>query len=396
MSTVAQHQAQRISLPRRPFPLTGGDSLPEVQVAVRTWGHYDANANRGAGNAVLICHALTGDQDPTTWWPGVVGVGRAIDPKLHFIIGQNVLGGCQGTTGPLSIDPASGRPWGLTFPSVQVADMVAVQADLLEQLGVSHLWLVAGGSLGGMQALAWAMLHPGRLEHALVACAPWASPPMAIAWNEIGRQAILLDPDFANGSDPSGQRAGRGLSVARMLAMTTYRSHQDLHQRFGRDMLDSATDPVFARSGPYATELPRTFRFAPHYQVESYLHYQGEKLRRRFDAFSYLYLTAAMDGFDGAQLTVGQLTGPLPRVHVLGVDSDLLYPEPSVREVCLQLGALGYPASYQQLKSASGHDAFLLEGALVGREIDALLQDRTLPAAASLAAAAHGRSAGGR
>lgn len=394
MSTVAPHQAQRISLPRRPFPLAAGGSLPEVQVAVRTWGHYDASANRGAGNAVLICHALTGDQDPTTWWPGVVGAGRAIDPHHHFIIGQNVVGGCQGTTGPLSIDPASGRPWGLTFPSVRVEDMVAVQADLLDQLGVSRLWLVAGGSLGGMQALAWVLMHPSKVEHALVACAPWSSPPLAIAWNEIGRQAILLDPDFANGADPAGKRAGRGLAVARMLAMTTYRSHQDLIGRFGRDALDADTDPVFVRIGPYATEMPRNFRFAPHYQVESYLHYQGEKLRRRFDAFSYLYLTAAMDAFDAGQLAVGQRSARLPRVHTLGVDTDLLYPEAAVLEVPRRLTALGYPASYHQLRSPSGHDAFLLEAASVGQEINALLGDGRLGVPVSLAIRTQGRSVG--
>lgn len=364
----------RITVHPSPFPLTLGESLPSLTVAYRTWGTYDPDAFEGRGNAVLVCHALTGDADVPQWWPGVVGEGRALDARRHFIIGSNILGGCCGTTGPLSEDPRTDRPYGLDFPTVTVQDMVAAQAALLDALGVTRLLLVTGGSLGGMQALAWAILHPERVATAFVAAAPWASPPLAIAWNEIGRQAILTDPDFSPRALPGGG-PHRGLAVARMLAMTTYRSSRDFDGRFGRAEIPVDRDPAYERAGSYATQVPPDFRFRPAFQVESYLHYQGEKLVRRFDAHSYLYLTKAMDLFDAATLPRPRTEGPRPAVRTLAVDSDLLYPPKEVKAMEENLRRLGYPVSFTQIQSTYGHDAFLLEGAAMSREISSFLNE---------------------
>lgn len=368
--TAPPDGATEVVLAGRPFALTSGESLPEVRVAVRTWGRP-----RPEG-AVLICHALTGDADAASWWPGVVGPGKAIDPERHFIIGMNILGGCHGTTGPLSLDPRTGRPYGLSFPTISVEDIVAVEAATLKEMGVRRLHLVAGGSLGGMQALAWALLHPALVDHALVAAAPWASPPLAVAWNAIGRQAILHDPDFLGGARPAPGRAPRGLAIARMLAMTTYRSHENFHAKFGREEA-GGDDPVARRFGPYATEVARGSRFAPRFAAETYLHYQGEKLVRRFDAFTYLYLTQAMDLFDAHLLASRRRRAKgLPRVMCLSVSSDILYPPAEVVRAAHELDRLGYPVLTEEIASPVGHDAFLIEGEAVGRAISRLVASR--------------------
>jgi len=374
LAMTREPEVHRVTLPRAPFPLALGESLPSVDVAFRTWGAYDPAASDGRGNAILVCHALTGDADVSQWWPGVVGEGRALDPGRYFIIGSNILGGCRGTTGPLSPDPRTGRPYGLEFPTVTVQDMVAAQAALLDALGVEKILLVTGGSLGGMQALAWALLHPERIGSAFVAAAPWASPPLAIAWNEIGRQAILTDPHFSETAS-TDEGPSRGLAVARMLAMTTYRSGRDFEGRFGRSGIPKGLDPTYQRAGAYRTQAPPGFRFRPAFQIESYLHYQGEKLVRRFDALSYLYLTRAMDLFDGSELQGPHPAGGLPPVRSLAVDSDLLYPPKDVDAIRKHLAHLGYPASHVRIGSPYGHDGFLLEGEAMSREISSFLDE---------------------
>ncbi len=368
--TVLPDGATEVVLRARPFRLTSGEMLPEVRVAVQTWGHPTGD------NAVLVCHALTGDADAASWWRGVVGPGRALDPEHHFIIGMNILGGCRGTTGPLSLDPRTGRPYGLSFPDITVQDIVAVEAAALKEMGVGRLHLVAGGSLGGMQALAWALLYPAQVDHVLVAAAPWASPPLAIAWNAIGRQAILHDPDFLGGARPGPGRAPRGLAIARMVAMTTYRSHENFHLKFSREETGD-DDPVARRLGPYATEVARNSRFAPRFAAETYLHYQGEKLVRRFDAFTYLYLTQAMDLFDAGLLVPDEpAASDLPNVMCLSVSSDILYPPTEVARIGQELERLGYPVEVEDLQSPHGHDAFLIEGDAVGRAIGRLVATR--------------------
>ncbi|MBX5477118.1 MAG: homoserine O-acetyltransferase [Clostridia bacterium] len=358
---------QRVAGPGE-FALESGARLGPVDIAYQTWGAYDPHAHGGAGNAVLVCHALTGDSDAPGWWAGVVGPGGALDPDRHFIICSNVLGGCRGSTGPGS--PAEGgRPYGLRFPVITVGDMVRAQARLLDALGVERLALVVGGSLGGMQALAWALLFPDRIGGAVVMAAPWATSPMSIAWNEVGRQAILLDPDFAGGDYPPGDGPARGLAIARMLAMTTYRSGESFWLRHGRAEVPPGADPVAERLGAYATQASAGRPSGLRFQIESYLHYQGEKLVRRFDANTYLYLTRAMDLFDadryaaqGAERRAAAAErGRLPSVLAVGIDSDILYTAAEVREVQARLRLLGYPAEYREIRSPHGHDAFLIE-----------------------------------
>ncbi|MBX6351015.1 MAG: alpha/beta fold hydrolase [Clostridia bacterium] len=373
------------------FPLESGACFGPIDVAFRTWGRYDPEADGGRGNAVLVCHALTGGSDVGGFWPGVLG-SPALDPARRFVICANVLGGCYGTTGPASRDPATGRPYGLRFPQVTVGDMVRVEALLLERLGVERLALVTGGSLGGMRALAWALLFPERVARVVLFGAPWASPPLAIAWNEIGRQAILSDPDFqggdyygeGDGGSPGGaggapprpvrddpEAAGvarfgpaRGLAIARMLAMTTYRSGRSLWLRQGRRPAEEP-NPVRRRLGPYATELPADHPFAPRFRVETYLHHQGERLVRRFDANTYLYLTRAMDLFDAGRYAEEARRRPpwaaRPEVTAVGISTDILYPCEEVRGAVTCLRVLGYPARYVELASPHGHDAFLIE-----------------------------------
>lgn len=373
-----------------PWPLELGGTLPRLRLAYETYGRLSPAGD----NAILVCHALTGDAHPAAhgaddapgWWEGLVGPGCAVDTRRWFVICSNVLGGCRGSTGPLSTDPETGRPYGLRFPVVTVADMVRAQRALLDRLGIRRLALVVGGSLGGMQALAWALLYPERVARVAVIAAPWASSPLSIAWNEIGRQAILLDPEFRGGDYPPGRGPARGLAVARMLGMVTYRSLEHFAARFGRQPVPPGTDPVEERAGDYATRLPAGHPFGLRFQIESYLHYQGEKLVRRFDANSYLYLTRAMDLWDADRYAGGAQRSPratLPRVRAVGIRSDILYYPDEVREVAGRLAALGYEADYRELDSPHGHDAFLIEAEATGRCIAELLEEAVAAPAAA-------------
>lgn len=316
-----------------PFPLDSGGLLPRVRVAYRTWGRRNATGDNG----VLVCHALTGSADVDDWWGKLLGPRRALDPDRDFIICSNVLGGCYGTTGPTSEGPA--------FPSISIRDMVRLQAALLDALGVRSLEIVVGGSMGGMQVLEWGALYPERVRSLIPIAISARHSPWCIGISEAQRAAIRADPAFKDGAYAPDEPPAAGFAVARMIAMTSYRSWEGFQRRFGR-----------RRSG------------RKQYQVESYLRYQGEKLVTRFDANSYIALTEAMDRFD-----LGLGRGPYEAVLdalrmpalVISVDSDVLYP-PQEQEELARLMPQGELAV---VSSAHGHDGFLLEAEAVGEII---------------------------
>jgi homoserine O-acetyltransferase len=340
----------------KPLKLDAGVALSPFQIAYQTYGVLNAERS----NAVLICHALTGDQHvanihPVTqkpgWWETMVGPGRPIDTERYFVICPNVIGGCMGSTGPASINPKTGAPWGLEFPVITVRDMVRAQAMLLDHLGIGTLFAVAGGSLGGMQALQWAASYPERVFSALPIATATRHSAQNIAFHEVGRQAIMADPDwrhgryFAEGTNPQ-----RGLAVARMGAHITYLSDVALHRKFGRRFQD--------RDNP-------TFSFDADFQVESYLRHQGITFVERFDANSYLYLTRAMDYFDIAADYDGVLANAFKdtptRFCVISFTSDWLFPTSDSRAIVHALNAGGARVSFAEIVTDKGHDAFLLE-----------------------------------
>jgi homoserine O-acetyltransferase len=320
-----------------PFALESGVTLPSLRVAYRTWGRLDGDG----ANAVLVCHALTGSADVERWWSPLVGPGRALDPGRDFVVCSNVLGSCYGTTGPTSLRPGDGRPWRADFPAVSVRDMVRAQAALLDALGVRRLRLVLGGSLGGMQALEWALLFPGRVE----AIAPIAVSARHSAWcialSEAQRQAIYADPRWRGGRYPANDPPEAGLAVARQVAMATYRSRDSLHARFDRERQED---------GRYA--------------VEGWLHHHGRALVERFDAATYVALTKAMDTHDvgrgrgGWREALGRVRVP---ALVVSIDSDLLYPPVEQAELAEALPGGRLVA----LRSPHGHDGFLMEAEAV-------------------------------
>jgi homoserine O-acetyltransferase len=340
----------------RPLRLDAGVELSPFQIAYKTYGRLNA----ARSNAVLICHALTGDQHvasvhPVTkkagWWETMVGPGRPIDTERYFVICPNVVGACMGTTGPSSTDPKTGKPWGLDFPVITIRDMVRAQAMLLDHLGIESLFTVAGGSMGGMQVLQWAASYPERVFSALpIACATRHSA-QNIAFHEVGRQAIMADPEWRGGRyllENTNPR--RGLAVARMGAHITYLSDAALHRKFGRKFQD--------RANP-------TFSFDADFEVESYLRHQGISFVERFDANSYLYLTRAMDYFDLAADHDGVLAKAFHRTPtrfcVISFTSDWLYPTVESRHIVHALNAVAANVSFAEIVSNNGHDAFLLD-----------------------------------
>lgn len=338
-----------------PFQMEIGTLLAPVTVAYETYGHLNASGT----NAVLVCHALTGSahaagyasDDPRTigWWDSFIGPGKPLDTNTHFIICSNFLGGCYGTTGPVSINPANGEQYGLSFPQMTVRDMVHVQKKLIDFLGVQSLQTVIGGSLGGMQVLEWALLYP-RVVRSII---PIATSAMHSAWciglNDIGRQAIMNDPDWRNGDYYDFEQPKKGLSLARQVAMISYRSEREFLSRFGRE-----------RKGESADALSDRFNEKNIFQVESYLRYQGKKLVDRFDANTYIYITRAMDLHD-ITFGRGNLNDVLGSITVpalcIGIDSDILYPVREQKEIARMIPH----SSYREILSPYGHDAFLIE-----------------------------------
>ncbi len=363
---------ERFGLDRRvtllgDFPLAGGGVLPELTIAYETYGKLNANRT----NAILVCHALTGDQylasaHPVTgkagWWTRLVGPGKPVDPEQWFVICANVLGGCMGSTGPSSIDPRSGQPFAMKFPVITIADMVEAQERLLDHLGVGTLAAVIGGSMGGMQALTWAVKHPARVKKVVAIATAARHSAQNIAFHEVGRQAIMADPMWAGGAYVADQPPAAGLAVARMAAHITYLSEEGLTEKFGRRLQDR--DAV-------------SFGFDADFQVESYLRHQGLSFVERFDANSYLYITRAMDYFDLAEPYAGNLArafaGVQSRFCLVSFTSDWLYPTAESRRIVRALNAAGAPVSFVELESPFGHDAFLLDAPEMNRVVNGFL-----------------------
>jgi homoserine O-acetyltransferase len=354
-TSIHQLAHQALTLPD-PLPLDSGAVLGGVTVAYEAYGALNAARD----NAVLLCHALTMDQyvaspHPVTgkpgWWDKVVGPGLTIDTDRWFVICANVLGSCMGTTGPASIDPETGEPFAMRFPVVTIADMVRAQMALVDALGIDRLHAVIGGSMGGMQALALAVHYPARVDRALIIASAARHSAQNIAFHEVGRQAIMADPDWADGDYyATGRVPTKGLAVARMAAHITYLSEAGLTAKFGRRLQDRDV---------------KTFGFDADFQVESYLRHQGISFVDRFDANSYLYITRAMDYFDLAEPHGGRLAeafrGSPVRFGLISFDSDWLYPTAESRRIVQALHAAGAQASFVELSSPFGHDAFLLD-----------------------------------
>lgn len=315
------------------FTLESGAVLPQVTVAYRTWGRLNAARD----NAVLVCHALTGSADVDQWWSGLLGPGKALDPERDFILCSNVLGGCYGTTGPRSINPVTSKPYGGQFPTISVRDMVRVQAQWLDALGIAQLQLVIGGSLGGMQVLEWAALYPERVRAIAPIAASGRQSAWAIGLSEAQRQAIYADVNWQGGDYRPDRPPAAGLAAARMLAMCTYRHWREFNRRFGRGQ-----------------------KVSGEFEMESYLRYQGDKLARRFDAAAYVRLSQAMDTHDLGRAR-GDYHAALAAIAmpalVVGIGSDLLYPLAEQQE----LAALLPNVELAVLDSLHGHDAFLIE-----------------------------------
>lgn len=348
--------------------LQHGGQFGPVTLAYETWG----TLNAAGDNAILITHALTGsahahdlerpDDAKVAWWNPLIGPGRPFDTSRYFVICSNILGGCYGSTGPSSLDPLTGRPYGMRFPVVTIRDMVNAQRKLLDHLGVRQLAMVAGGSIGGQQALEWAVSYPELVRQVAVVAATAALTAQAVAFSEVGRQAIMVDPRWSGGEYVPGQGPDAGLAIARMLAMITYQSEEGMEMRFARQ--PARNNAIPAPSG--FADLGGRF------DVEGYLYYQGESLVRRFDANSYLYISRAMDLYDASE-GYPSLEDALSRIRskalFIGIRSDFLFPAARVRSLATQVSALGGDATYVELDSPHGHDGFLKEW---GQMTDAL------------------------
>jgi homoserine O-acetyltransferase len=360
MPTTAITTANAVFDLTQPLPLDSGQSLADLRVAYETYGVLDA----ARSNAVLVCHATTGDQHlasrhPITgkpgWWARMVGPGKPIDTDRFFVICANVLGGCMGTTGPGSA-AADGKPYAMRFPVITIRDMVRAQVALLDALGITRLHTAVGGSMGGMQALSLAANWPGRTERVLAIAATATMPAQNIAFQEVGRQAVMADPDWQGGDYyGTGKAPDAGLAVARMAAHITYLSEAGLTEKFGRRL----------QQRPDGRPGEKSFGFDADFQVESYLRHQGLSFTGRFDANSYLYITRAMSYFDLAEEHGGRLADAFARSDarfcVISFDSDWLYPTEQSRKLVHALSAAGAPVSFVELSAPFGHDSFLLE-----------------------------------
>ena len=369
-----------------PFRLESGETLQPVTLAYETYGALNADRS----NAIVICHALSGsahaagqlDGDPAKlgWWEETIGPGKAFDTDRFFVICSNVIGSCYGSTGPASIDPATGNPYGLHFPVVTIGDMVRAQVKLIDYLGIDKLLCVAGGSMGGMQVLEWAAHHPQRLHAAIPIATTAHHSPMLIAFSEVGRQAIYADPAWHHGAYyDKAQKPDAGLAVARMVGHITYLSEESMHLKFGRRLQGHEK---------YGYE------FETEFEVESYLKYNGHKFTQRFDANSYLYVTKAMDYFDLTQPT-GTLAATFAdathvKFLVISFTSDWLYPSYHSKQLVSALTAAGVDVTYLDVKSSWGHDAFLLEVEtmtnLLGSFLDRLVREEHVAAPVGYAA----------
>jgi len=362
-----------------PVPLDCGRTLREVRVAYETYG----TLSPARDNVILVCHALSGDAhaagfSPTPassstrdgfraeerdaaagrglgWWDGMIGPGKAFDTDRFYVVSSNLLGGCRGTTGPSSTNPATGRPYGSDFPVITVADMVRVERALLDQLGIERLAAVAGGSMGGMQALEWAVTYPGQVDAIIPIASTHALQPQGVAWNAIARNAITADPDWQGGHyHGTGRAPNAGMGVARMLGHMTYLSAASVGTKFGRRL-------------QFADDIRYTLT-EPEFEVENYLRHQAESFVKRFDANTYLYTSRALSYFDLARQHGGgrleqAVRGMAARTLLIAFSSDWLYPPSGSEELAAALAAAGKPVDLHVIEAPYGHDCFLLEEA---------------------------------
>jgi len=345
----------------RPLVLEAGGTLDEAVMAYESWGQLNSDAS----NAILVCHALTGDahagpcklpSDPKGWWEDLIGPGKAIDTDQHYVVCINVLGGCQGSTGPSSLNPATSKPYGSAFPTVTIRDIVRAQAKVADRLGIDVWKSVVGGSMGGMQVLEWAAMFPERVRSIAPIATALAASPQQIAWSAVGRSALALDPNWRGGdyydAEP-GNGPHAGLAIARAIAQIHYRSDPSFQDRFGRTVVEPNS----------------IFGLWDRFQVESYLDYHGEKLVRRFDANSYLVLNKAMDTHDLAR-GCGSLENAVARISMpvvtASISTDILYPPHQQQQIHDLVTAAGGDSLYQGIDNPHGHDGFLLAAAELG------------------------------
>lgn len=334
------------------FVLESKEKLSPVTIAYETYG----TLNKEKSNAVLILHALSGDahaagylvgEEKPGWWDNMIGPGRAFDTEKYFVICSNVLSGCRGSTGPASYNPKTNKPYALDFPVVSIGDMVSAQKALIDYLSIDKLLTVVGGSMGGMQVLSWLIKYPERIRSAIPIATALRHTPQQIAFDEVGRQAIMADPDWNSGNYYEGNPPDRGLAVARMIGHITYMSDISMTEKFGRQKKNNK----------------QPFKFTADFEVEGYLRYRGDNFVKRFDANSYLYITKAMDNFDASQNKPFHeaLSGKPLKVLVIAFKSDWLYPAYQSKEIVKACKYAGIETSYCEIDSTYGHDAFLLE-----------------------------------
>lgn len=336
-----------------PFVFESGESIPELEIAYETYGHLCSSRN----NAIIIEHALSGDahaagfNDTTDrkagWWDNMIGPGKAFDTNRYFVVCANVLAGCKGTTGPASRNPLTAKPFALDFPMVTIKDMVNVQKYLIDYLGISRLVTVAGGSMGGMQALQWAVSYPEMIDSVIVIASCLKHSAQQIAFNEVGRRAIMADPNWIGGNYYYDHPPKDGLAVARMIGHITYLSEDLMQNKFGRKGTGN-----------------RAKLFKPSFEIEHYLDYQGLSFVQRFDANSYLYITNALDAFDlyveFARIPRLELFGKI-RCLIVSFNSDWLYPSAQSKEIARLMRSKGFEVTYCEVDSNQGHDAFLTD-----------------------------------
>jgi len=332
--------------------LESGERLGQITLAYETYGRLNAQKT----NAILILHALSGDahaagfhkgEEKPGWWDGMIGVRKAFDTEKYFVICSNVLGGCKGSTGPSSVNPKTNKPYGLEFPVITIKDMVNAQRHLIDHLGIEKLLCVVGGSMGGMQALQWAVSYPDRVRSAIPIATTAKHSPQQIAFNEVGRQAVISDPDWNGGNYYGGTLPAKGLAVARMIGHITYMSDISMAEKFGRRFKNGK----------------KLSKFGADFEVEGYLHYHGDNFVKRFDPNSYLYITKALDYFDlsNGKTLCEVFKGVKAKFLIVAFKSDWLYPAYQSNEILKVCKLAGIEATYCEINSTYGHDAFLLE-----------------------------------
>ncbi|ABR54083.1 homoserine O-acetyltransferase [Methanococcus vannielii SB] len=365
--SVGNVETKTYALPNE-LVLKSGKTLKEVNIAYETYGKLNKDKN----NAILVFHALSGNAHAAGihktdgklgWWDALIGPLKCIDTNKYFVICSNVLGGCNGTTGPSSINPDTNKPYGIDFPVITISDMVTLQKNLIDHLGIKKLFSIIGGSMGGMQALEWCATYPEVINSAVIIATTSSSSPQQIAFNEIGRRAIMSDPKWDGGKYYYKNQPSEGLALARMIGHVTYLSKDSMHEKFGRCLQDK---------NEYG------FNFETDFQVESYLKYQGDSFTKRFDANSYLYLTKALDYFDLTKN--GSLSDAFEKlsakIMIVSINSDWLYTPEEAKEIVSAMSTSGINVKYHEIKSIYGHDAFLIENGQMSYIISEFLSEK--------------------